>query len=612
MKPLLAILAALVAAAFPALARAQTTPVTVYAELASQQVYVGDTLDLTIQVDGSSNPSRPTLNLPPNLQGEFAGGADRSSHFVSIVNGRRQERSSLGYSFQYRLTPTRSGDYTIPAIEVVVDGKPYRTNSVSFTAVPAPQSDSSRLRLEVEKKSLYVGEQTRLRITWLIVSEVRGFRFSDLYGGDAFDLTNPRDRLPTGRQQQDQNIKELSLFGRNVVATIGSEVIDGRQYTSVTMEQVITPKEPGSFELGPISVAFDQLVGRQRPADLFDIFNNAASRRAVATSLPVTIEVRPLPAEGKPADFGGLVGSYSLKSVAEPKEVGIGDPITLKLTINGPESLDHVAAPPLESTRGFADSFKLSPEGWTASSTPRGREFTTTIRATNPSVSAIPSLELPYFDVDTGRYSVARSDPIPLKVRATRMITAADAIRSSAPGSSTPIASSQTLESTAPGLPANYESHDALVNEGTGLGDRLRSPAVLAALAAPAGIYLALSLTLAVRRIRHPNRPRLTQSLRRARRNLARSDSPAAIADALRAYVGEVTHHQAITLTGDDCATLLERSSPPARDAAKSLGTLLSRCDAQRFGGPEPETAALRREALEALNTLDGDLRRSA
>jgi len=52
-------------------------------------------------------------------------------------------------------------------------------------------------------------------------------------------------------------------------------------------------------------------------------------------SINQTMRVIPLPKAGKPDNFSGAVGSFSLSAEAAPKECMVGDPITLMMVIRG-------------------------------------------------------------------------------------------------------------------------------------------------------------------------------------------------------------------------------------------------------------------------------------
>ncbi len=61
------------------------------------------------------------------------------------------------------------------------------------------------------------------------------------------------------------------------------------------------------------------------------------------------------------------------------------------------------------------------------------KEFSQTFRALSANVTQIPPIELNYFNPRSRTYEVARTDPIPLTVHGTRVVTARDAEGLAAP-----------------------------------------------------------------------------------------------------------------------------------------------------------------------------------
>src|SRR5690606_9387310 len=104
--------------------------------------------------------------------------------------------------------------------------------------------------------------------------------------------------------------------------------------------------------------------GEERPG-FFDspLRDRTRTQRVVIASDPVTLEVRPLPAEGRPAGFNGLVGRYDLSVTADRERASVGDPIGLSLRIRGPEPMSGAAPPSLEAPHLTGD-FRVDSEGW--------------------------------------------------------------------------------------------------------------------------------------------------------------------------------------------------------------------------------------------------------
>ena len=66
----------------------------------------------------------------------------------------------------------------------------------------------------------------------------------------------------------------------------------------------------------------------------------------------ITVNVNPLPT-GKPANFSGGVGEFSITSSINSKEVKTNDAITIKLVISGTGNLKLIANPEIKFPEDF-------------------------------------------------------------------------------------------------------------------------------------------------------------------------------------------------------------------------------------------------------------------
>ncbi len=87
--------------------------------LSQQETYVGLPVVLNVRISNASKHEPPEIPEVDGLSIESVGSPARSSQ-VSIINGRRSERSSVTYS--YRITPRREGNFVIPPLVVKADG----------------------------------------------------------------------------------------------------------------------------------------------------------------------------------------------------------------------------------------------------------------------------------------------------------------------------------------------------------------------------------------------------------------------------------------------------------------------------------------------------------
>jgi hypothetical protein len=208
------------------------------------------------------------------------------------------------------------------------------------------------------------------------------------------------------------------------------------------------------------------------------------------------------------------------------------------------------------------------------------KTWTQTVRATQAQVTQIPPFELPYFDAAKGVYSVARSEPVPIKVRPTEVVTAKDA-----EGGTEAQPERAPLKAWQEGITHNYEGLDVIEETSSGLATWIRSPAWLALLAGPPAAYglLLAGVLLARRRNADPAAAESRRALPMLRRDLRRGhDDPPAAAQALKRYLGRKLHVPSGAMTSADACREIEAAGLEAT-LAREIRDLLERCEAHRY-----------------------------
>lgn len=593
------------ARAQPAGAATKMPQVTV--ALSAESVELGDSLIYQLTVDGVSSADPPTGMNAGSAKVDFLGGHDESSRSIMTINGRTTETSVLRYIMQWRVTPDRKGPGAVEGFSLDVAGQKINVPRAEFNVVEARPNPNFTLMLEADTTSAYVGEPIRMRLVWLLGNNVRSASFSGPDGDTDFDVAalDPRSPQVRGRPlQQGEPYNAVPFLNGEAIITRSQIEQGGRVVPRFIMDLVVTPRRAGKLEIGPYRVAMDEIVG-QRTRSLFDAFMDDRTKRSVVTSNTLTLDVKLLPTDGRPADFGGLVGVFSIESKAGNTEANVGDPIPLTITISGPEPLEAVKPPNLELQTDFATEFKPSPEGWeTPTSVPAvtgERMFATTIRPKSAGITEIPAIRLPYFDTKSGKYAVATSKPIPLKVRAAREFTAADVQRpGGAAAFSLPTAAASTLTSTGAGVGANSESLDALRDQRTGLLASASTPTGVALIGLPPITLLFVCIGVWRSRSIDPQKHRRSAALRKANRavNAARTPQEVlrSIQIGLAPFVG--ARPEAVAASDPGGAPI---PAPIAERAARLMSTL----EGASFDNRQVNIESIRAEAKELFSTLN-------
>ena len=598
--------------------------VTVNAALGQSEAFVGEAVLFQIQVQGSEQATRPDLSGIKGFEISFQRGQKNSNRSVSIVNGRMSQQVKLGYVFSYALTPQNAGVLRIPPVSVTVDGQGFMTQPLALKVSKPAETSDFALRLSLSKETIYVGEPVTLTVTWYLGQDVRGFQFSlpllenkDLFFADPVVDTTRGEfyRLPVG--------------GKDVAGKKGQGALDGKTYTTISFSKVIIPRVSGEVVIEPAQVVCEALIGyrnrqQSRPGALGrDLFNNVFNddffgrgrkgiyRKIVIPSNALTLDVSALPREGRPAGFAGHVGSFRVAADASPLDVSVGDPITLNVFLSGPDYLEHIPMPDLNAQASLAQDFKMPAESGAGKVTDAGKLFTQTIRAKHADVDAIPPIELPYFDTTRGAYAIAKSQPIPLKVRAAKVVTAADA-----EGRNITVVAGQAVEDWAQGIAYNYTGEDLLRDERMGLETMVASPLWLVLLFGAPGLFVVVQIAVTVKRRRDKN-PLLYRS-RRAHATFTRAIAAAgmqdqavpAILSALREYLGARLAIPSGAITYRDTHAALEQRGA-GDDTLAGLKRLFDDCEIGHFGGSAAAGTQDRlvETALNAVGRLEKELK---
>jgi hypothetical protein len=247
------------------------------------------------------------------------------------------------------------------------------------------------------------------------------------------------------------------------------ETIGGRSYQVYTFKTAIAPARAGKFEIGPVQAKAAILMPRRpsaprttrprSPLDLFNMddpfsdpfFSDPFGSMGERTELPirsdaVTLNVKALPPNA-PANFSGAIGNFTMAVDAKPKNVQVGDPVTVTATISGRGNFDRMNGPALEDEHGwhkYPPSSKFKQDDDVGIS---GEKTFETIISPNEKKTAVPPLAFAYFDPIKENYVTLRSDPVPIEVEGG----AAPAPNVAAAPS---VASTQSATTTATPVPA--------------------------------------------------------------------------------------------------------------------------------------------------------------
>ena len=388
---------------------AQGLAQTVRAYLSQTEVLLNRQFVLNVEISGTQQLDEDPPVLPDlSAFAVYLGSGTSTS--MQIVNGR----TSLSLTFQHRFQATAEGTFEIGPVTVRAGGRDLRTEplTIRITDGPAPTSRAGPPRADgtVAPEDLFItatASKPRVYVNEPVIVEYRIFTRVDV---DGYNITQQPGT--TGFW-----VEELE----DPQARVEQVVRDGRQYTSAVVRRVaLFPTGAGTKTLAPLTLETQVRVQRRSRSLFGDPFGGLFGSRVpvVVGSNPVEIEVLPLPEEGRPDAFTGLVGRLEVSASIDRTDAETNDALTYRLEVSGTGNIRTLPEPEL----GFPSDVEVYPPDVSERVDPtedgvRGSKiFEYVIVPRAPGQVTIPAVKLAYFDVDAGTYAAAASDPITLTV----------------------------------------------------------------------------------------------------------------------------------------------------------------------------------------------------
>jgi len=359
------------------------------------------------------------------------GPSQGSSSSISIVNGQMTQSSS--YTYTYTLAAKKEGQFSIPGMVFVVNGNQVKSNAVTINVVEgggngggAAGGGSGRgqsqqraqqsqgfdkrdvfVKAYCSNSNPYVGEQVIITHKLYVGPSVNG----------GYQVTSVNAPTQSG-------LWSYTLGNPDAEAPRSTEVIDGKKFTVFEVRRTaVFPQKSGKITVTPFEIGFmARVIYTQQSNDPFDMFfggrQYAQDYELDLKSNSVVLNCKALPENGKPEDFSGLAGNFTMTSNLSRNELKTNDAANLTITISGTGNLQHVEAPIIE----FPSDFDVTDPKITDNINTRGntvtgsRTFEYIIIPREAGDFTIPAASFSYFDLKSHSYKSLSSDSYKMKV----------------------------------------------------------------------------------------------------------------------------------------------------------------------------------------------------
>ena len=344
----------------------------VEASIDRSTVELNESFTYKLTTDGDID-AQPDVSV---LEADFYVGQGSQLSNTTIVNG--QIRRSKTWTFA--LMPRRAGEIEIPPVSIGSEKSNPVTVTVREPTYEPPGEAEVFITSEVDFEETYVQAQVLLTIK--------------IYRSVATRQPSLRDPTLTGVE----TLIELAGDDRSYEA-----IIDGTAYSVVERVFALYPQESGEISLSP--ARFEARILR----------NGRITGRRVYDSEPITITVKPVPvpppefanADWLPARDLELTETWS----DDTARVAAGVPLTRKVTISALGQLETqipaVEPPSAPGINVYPDKPELSRRLEDGGIRGIRRDQYALIGVSGGEVT-LPALEVPWWNVETGEWRVAR------------------------------------------------------------------------------------------------------------------------------------------------------------------------------------------------------------
>jgi hypothetical protein len=269
------------------------------------------TLHVIVRNGGQDVPMPAVAHI-----GEFDVVSRGSNMNYQNINGVAE--TSMTYNLA--LAPKRVGTFNLGPAELVIRGKKYTSNALTVVVTEEPASGTVNERAKeksvfieaaVDKRNPYVGEQVLL--------SVKFFHSVNL-------LSQPTYSPPQTTDFWSDRLSPQRSYYTS---------IDGKRFRVLEINTALFPTRAGELEIG--RAILETQISSKRTSNRTFGFGSLFERgeNVNLRTRPIQLKVRALPENGRPANFSGAVGRFSLSARADATNVEVNTPVSVRFQLQG-------------------------------------------------------------------------------------------------------------------------------------------------------------------------------------------------------------------------------------------------------------------------------------
>lgn len=429
--------------------------VSVNAEANRNQIYLGESFILQINVSGAS-AAEPDLSQIKNAKVRSLGKQNISNYSISFVNGQMTRQGFSGVVASYEITPLAAGSFQAGPVVVKVDGKTYSATGPAITITDIEKQDLVKLSITSSCETVLIDESfdvtliVRIKrlpgqfaeieplfpdnppvmtIPWLAIQGVAGLNGPDMEQLlNSLLIQNNRPGFAVNDYSRQADPFDFSSFmsGGRRRALFGFNHrrirLNGNDYEEYFLTLAYTSKDEGNFVFGP--AVFKGSV----PVEP-DSLGHASGVAIFAVGPACTVRVIPPPEQDRPACFTGGIGSNLTATASlDTSAASVGDPLKLTLELTGRARFDKMLPPKLNLQTNLLTNFTVYDNTVETVRQADRCRYIYTLRPKQAGAYQVPPIEVAYYDVKNRAYKTIASQPISISVKKGSEVTASQIV----------------------------------------------------------------------------------------------------------------------------------------------------------------------------------------
>ena len=381
---------------------------------AAESFYEGQGFELRVTALAKQPPEAPEVSASADFFIQFIGETMAS-----------QGESKL-FLYRYRLIPTRDGVLPLPVVQIRIEAELHISEPEAIRVLSAISSDELKLEVAVDRTECFAGQALVLSCTWysaLPLGNIRALYIS------APILSDPAWRVlipESERGLSGKNTIGLPVEGQRIIARVRACTLDDKPFQAITFKRLLIPLRHGTISIPPVRLLCSHIQGRHKQAGAYpsyfdnDFFHavdaNQNYSRLSARSTPISLKVAPVPGEGRPVGFSGVLGPCALDLSVTEQRLTLGDPVEVILSLTNHPHPEALQLPPLTRIADFATDFIVPEEIGHGRISEGARVWRFLAVPRRTAVTQLPAVSLSIFDPDQQQYREIGSEPISIVV----------------------------------------------------------------------------------------------------------------------------------------------------------------------------------------------------